>query len=431
MAKRKAAQKTWTVLVYMAGDNDLDFAGVADLEEMKRAGSSRSVNIVVQFDRAGAGRKTHRYLVRKGTTLPADVVQSLGETNTGDPRVLEDFVTWGMRTYPAKRYLLVLWNHGSGWDDANVFEGNAFSGSLPPVVRGPLVVANAAGRGRGTLSSGQVRSALRRNRSALFRTSVRAAVSTRAIAFDDDAQDFLDNVEIRKVLARVKARLGRKIDVLGLDACLMGMLEVAFQVRGTAAFAVGSQETEPAEGWPYDRILKALVARPAMSARALSDRIVREYLASYPPGEIVTQSAVDLARVEPVATAVDRLAKALVRLKGDPAVIAGVRSARDQVQEYSEPYDEYVDLVDLAELIAKHVGDVAVGAACRSVVSAVRTCVVATGFRGKEVAHSRGLSIYFPKRKMSPLYDRLEFSGKNAWGAWVRTYLGAIGRRPR
>ena len=46
-----------------------------------------------------------------------------------------------------------------------------------------------------------------------------------ALAYDDSARDF-DNLELAKVLAAVKAKLKRKVDLLGFDACLMNMLEI-------------------------------------------------------------------------------------------------------------------------------------------------------------------------------------------------------------
>ena len=94
---RAATRRRWTVLVYLAGDNNLDSAGAVDLDEMKRVGSTDDVNVVAQFDRSGRKARTVRYYLRKGTTRAQDVVQSLGETNTGDPAVLEAFLNWGMR----------------------------------------------------------------------------------------------------------------------------------------------------------------------------------------------------------------------------------------------------------------------------------------------------------------------------------------------
>ena len=128
------ANASWTIMVYLAGDNNLDGAGATDLMEMKKVGSSAAINVVAQFDRSGNKGTTKRYMLRKSTTLQADVVGDLGETNTGDPAVLKDFLTWGIKTYPAQHYLAVLWNHGAGWDDSNLYAGDYFSGEAPPAV---------------------------------------------------------------------------------------------------------------------------------------------------------------------------------------------------------------------------------------------------------------------------------------------------------
>jgi hypothetical protein len=41
----------WTVMIYMAGDNDLDPAALDDIAELARVGSSEDVNVLVQLDR--------------------------------------------------------------------------------------------------------------------------------------------------------------------------------------------------------------------------------------------------------------------------------------------------------------------------------------------------------------------------------------------
>ena len=45
------AVKDWTVMVYMAADNNLEAAAIDDLNEMERIGSTSQVDIVVQIDR--------------------------------------------------------------------------------------------------------------------------------------------------------------------------------------------------------------------------------------------------------------------------------------------------------------------------------------------------------------------------------------------
>src|SRR5689334_6641214 len=104
-------QSEWTFLVYMAGDNNLEGAGKEDLEEMKKVGSTSQVKIIVQFDTEE--NKTTRYLIEKDklTTL-----QELPGVDTGDPKVLTDFIKWGINKYPANHYLLDVWNHGGGWE---------------------------------------------------------------------------------------------------------------------------------------------------------------------------------------------------------------------------------------------------------------------------------------------------------------------------
>jgi len=125
MKTQQKTKKSWTVAVYMAGDNNLDPNAYLDLKEMKRVGSTADVNIVAQVDSLSAGSKTTRYQLTKGqgATLSKDAKQKLGNQNTGDPQSLIDFVSWVADNYPADRYALVLWNHGQGWDDTDIFAG--------------------------------------------------------------------------------------------------------------------------------------------------------------------------------------------------------------------------------------------------------------------------------------------------------------------
>jgi len=111
---QRSGKAKWTVMVYMAGDNNLDGAALRDIEEMARVGSTKDVNILVQLDRL-EDKKTRRFLITKGGGYERDCLETFGETNTGDPKVLEDFLTWSTERYPAERYFLILWNHGSGW----------------------------------------------------------------------------------------------------------------------------------------------------------------------------------------------------------------------------------------------------------------------------------------------------------------------------
>jgi hypothetical protein len=442
-AKKAAPAKanaSWTILVYLAGDNNLDGAGATDLLEMKKVGSSAAINVVAQFDRAGSKGTTKRYRLRKGTTLAADKVGDLGETNTGDPAVLKDFLTWGIKTYPAQHYLAVLWNHGAGWDDSNLYAagGDYFSGDAPPVVHkgytldakgGVSARAGARGKKAAAVPLAQARAAVRRGQRALFRTTVQKMAQSRAIAFDDQAMDYIDNIEMKRVMLDIKKLLGRKIDILGFDACLMSMLEVGYQVKGTAAYTIGSQEEEPNDGWPYDRILTALAKNPAMSPADLSKVAVTQYLASYGANSGVTFAATDLGKLDAVAAAVNTLGAALAKAMTDSKTFGAIQSVRAGVQEYTSPYDDYVDLIDLCDGLAKLAGNAGVTAACAAVKAAMAPMILQSGFKGANMAHSNGSSIYFPKKKVCGLYRTLDFAKKNAWAKFIAAYTAGLGGR--
>jgi len=205
------------------------------------------------------------------------------------------------------------------------------------------------------------------------------------------------------------------------------MVEVAYQIRGGADYTVASEEEEPGNGWPYDRILAKLTAQPDMSPDQLAKTVVAEYLASYGKNERVTQSAMRLADLEPLATAVSGLGAALRTALRDPRAYAAILAARNMVQEYSRPYDEYCDLIDLCDLLKRSLGG-NVGQACDVVKKAAKKAVRASGSKGNAVAHSNGVSIYFPKRNLSPLYKRLDFGKKGAWKGFLEAYLGKRGR---
>ena len=125
--QERAAQplRDWTVMVYMNNKSNLDQAGVADLNELESVGSTSRVNIVVQMGRAprtgsakagGASVSSRFYITRDND--PRHITSralSSGPSDMGDYRDAIGFVRWARTTYPARRYMLVMWNHGGGW----------------------------------------------------------------------------------------------------------------------------------------------------------------------------------------------------------------------------------------------------------------------------------------------------------------------------
>jgi len=107
------AKKAWTVMLYLNGDNNLDFEGwwTMDLMAAGLKASGSNVNVVVLYDHYGPGG-AEKYLITAGKYTK---IGTVAEPDMGSPAALQSFVTWAMKAYPADKYILDLWDHGGGW----------------------------------------------------------------------------------------------------------------------------------------------------------------------------------------------------------------------------------------------------------------------------------------------------------------------------
>jgi hypothetical protein len=418
----------WTMMVYMAGDNghlldehgkplmsDLVSFGWRDLAEMAEVGSTDQVAVVAQFDTLTEEQHTPRFYM-DGTRPCGQLVEKVPPVNTGDPRNLTEFIVWGATHYPAERYALVLWNHGSGWKEDDVYA--RYREKVDKAVRGGEV--RAGSRGARVL------------RGSLFLSTAGEIMGieddeVRAICYDDSSMDFLDNAEMVKALRDAEEQTGKKISLLGMDACLMSMVEVAYQLRNEAAVMVGSQENEPGAGWPYTDILRALVDEPDMSPQTLGQTIVRAYGSSYGlrGGRSVTQSAITLDKMGDLGERIGVLAKALAeRYNDDFLVERAVGRALKNVQRFSGDKD-YIDLYDFVDQLESwYDGEGPVADAIASLQAAMPEprpdAPVLANVKGSRHKGAHGLSIYFPSLGCSQYYEDIELANLG-WRDLVRT----------
>lgn len=102
----------WTMMFYLAADNDLYSQALIDIKELQRISGQPGVEILVQLDSPSG---TYRYRIQpQGISILA----SLDQRNSGSPQALSDFGGWAVKMCPASQYLLVLWDHGDGWSKA-------------------------------------------------------------------------------------------------------------------------------------------------------------------------------------------------------------------------------------------------------------------------------------------------------------------------
>lgn len=409
-------ERLWTVMVYMVGDAGLDYNGFTDLKEMKRAGSTAEVALLAQFCRGVKNRPAKRYyLSRDGRdgTLAGDVVEDLGETNPARPETLVEFLQWGIEKFPARHYLAVLWGHSNGADDETL----------------PHPILSSPGEDVCEPGAGHARPPTARGRSPQQSRAVVIAPS--AASFDPYSLDCLDSRRFKKALESVRAGLGRKLDILGMDSCLMSGAEICYQVRDSVNLTVAPEGLGPVDGWPYDKILNALVENPEIKPEELAVTIAEKFVASYADceGLSITQSVCDLGKCDLLASAIDKLAGMLVDKLADDGTKKAVMLARWQAQSYENT--EYIDLYDFCSLLQEHCDNGEVKVACGGVMETIATegFVLRSLYQGDAVQYSYGLSIYFPLHEVSRSYEKLDFARDTCWIEFLKEYVRKT-RRP-
>ncbi|MFW6366626.1 MAG: clostripain-related cysteine peptidase, partial [Spirochaetota bacterium] len=222
----------WTLMVYMAADNDLEPQVLSDTLEMVNGYTEHDdLTVILLVDRADSSvigntdepgifgenfSDTRMYRLTSegverisgGAEFPEITQTSVYEANTGDAQNLKKFIRSVKAQYPADKYGLILWNHGAG----------------------PRSIG-----------------------------SVDVRFDTRDIGFDSGSdEDSLFIGEISDVLGAEES-----VDFLGFDACLMGSVEIAYQFRrGSGDFSahimVASPDREWFKGWDYEAVFRRI-----------------------------------------------------------------------------------------------------------------------------------------------------------------------------
>lgn len=311
---------------------------------------------------------------------------NLGEMDMAQASTLRDFVTYAAGAYPADHYALILWNHGQGWKGAKSILTDVDNGTLAP----------------------------------------------------------LSNHYVKEGIAAS----GVSLDILGIDACEMSVIEAAYEFRNVAKILVASQELVSDKGWDYDDLLKRLTYDPSMSSAELAMAMVASFKKFYSASVYKDQTISALALnkqyssdgatdITTVANAVDSLAANLMTLMADTgtrsSTLALLTSARASVQEFDETSSPatYIDLVDFVRLVS----------GSNSTIEQALDKILLAEYHGPERSSAHGLSVVFFDRT-SPYdavtYDtnyrdynsstgkgsKIEFLNQFRWDDMLHVYYG-------
>lgn len=368
---RNITTTEWTVLVYINGANDLYEYSDLNVDQMERVAGNPDTRFVLQWKQSrslfpnSTFDGTRRVLVTPNTTagVQSTVLQDMGGSiDMGVPQTLADFIDWGKANYPAKRYCVIVWNHGRGWKRS---------------------------------SDSAVRSV---------------------------SEDWVTGNQIQ-IWELGTALAGKNIDVLAWDASLMQMMEVAYEVKDHVDFVAGSEESPPGEGYPYDLVFKNWEANPFDQTKSLTKGFV-DGMTSYPPynSRKITQSVLDTSKLSALATALSNLASACIADNASLQTI--LPNVRNLAQSYSPTGTRfYRDIKDVCDrLIADAATPTGVKSAAQSVITALAGAVVWEGHNSNS-ANSNGLSIDFSSGakfgSYAGDYDQLKFAQDTQWNEFL------------
>lgn len=368
-----APRTKWTILVYLSAANDLYPYSTLNVNQMETVADNPDVRYVLQWKQSRAAFPsssfdgTRRYLVTpdNSSAVTSRLVQDMGGgVDMGMPHSLRDFVAWGKALYPADRYGLIVWNHGNGW-----------------------------------------------------RRSMADAAPTRAVSYDDQTGNAIQIWDLGTALGT------ERFDFIAWDASLMQMMEVAYEIRGNTPYVIGSEESPPGEGYPYNQAFAPFRNGPDGATRDLTKSFV-DAMVNYSPyaSRKITQSVIDTSRLPLLATALDGLGAAM--FEHVTALQTIVPAVRTQAQSYSPTtLRTYRDLIHVCSLLE---GSAGIPAAVQSAAQLARTraaeAIVWEGHNAQS-PNSAGIAIDFSSgsrfSSTQSDYRRLKLAQDTRWDEWL------------
>ena len=410
---KKRTRKKWTIMVYIAADNDLFYFAWNNIRQLAQ-GANSQVNIVVYLSEPGPHKKTQVYLIEKNKAILLNK-DNQEKLNSGDPQTLIDFCNWTIENFPADDYLLDLWNHGMGIADGKYKAINPTS----------LFMFNPS-----TLML-----ELDRNIKYLdMLDEVQKEKAQRGICFDDTHKSYLTNQDLEHALSTIcnESLQGNKLSIIGMDACLMAMIEVANICKKYGDIMVASEEVELGQGWRYDKALEPF-ASGEMSKEAFAYQLVKSYYDTYSRiTSDFTLSAVSLNKIDPLENNVNQvstlLLECLQKQRGQ-SVKYIIRQCRRNIC-FEEP--SYIDLTSFYKRLLKSVDKFALQGDQHLIeqlktrlgegVKLIDDCLIANTC-GSNLSHAHGISIYFPEQHMLSSYQKTEFAQTNQWYNFITYYV--------
>lgn len=381
------AQADWTLLNYIEANNNIASSAQKNIDIMKAIGSTKNVNILVQHSEP---TKAHRYKINQdGSAQHAPFNKEMG---VNPEQELVNAVQWANTNYPAKHFMLILWSHGTGIIDEE------------------------------------------KNKK-IYAHHQQKYSHARAILYNYHHETFLSHQQLENALKRIKTIRGKNIDIIGMDACLMGSLEVAYQIKDYADYLIASENVELTPGWLYAGFLRKLVEQNSMTPLQLMNIIVSSFSsANATRSARYTLSGTKLSNLNDLPEKINAVIQAFYASKAIigndiEKVLRTAYAATNQFDKlgYLDAHHLFLNMAYGIEKFAKKRTSndqeilKTLSIKLHALCSNIRKAVVAnkTGMLYKK---SKGLTIYYPKKTPHPSYFSTMFAQDTFWLSFIQEH---------
>ncbi len=409
------AHAKWTIMVYLAANNNLEPNSIINLMEMAAIGSTRDVNIVVQVTRPP---DYPGYFGEWGGTRRFLVTRSDGGLSTGDFQISPTRLAAFANAAAA--------NGGLTTDQvAQITRGTPAQKDQYALQLSVPVVETQTQLAPLQLKSVQdLGSAVNSGDSATLTDFGSWAVQNypadhyglimwdhgggwSMIASDDTLGPAgIPMPGFSQALDTITKASGQKFDFIGFDACLMSQLPVAVTIQPYADYEIAAEELVPGFGWDYTPVVRALTENPALAVPDLGKTEVDAFNTLYTGTQAKAAQSFDMGVLD--LSKIDGVSKALsdfdAAVKGaNDTDLKAIATARGNVQRFgsvgespdAEAAIASVDLSDFMRLMGSLSADAGVKQAANDVIDAVKQAVIYHK-ASASLPHANGLSIYFP-----------------------------------
>lgn len=248
----KKNEREWTILMYMAADNDLEYAAIEDVYEMECSKlNTDKVSVLFLLDRSKAydtsnnnWTGTRLYELKTGRRAGSkDIIsrcldcEDLGlkassesdiDIDMSSGYVLSNILSYVQKNYPAENLGLIMWGHGTGW-----------------------------------------------------RSEKNNIECYKGFAHDDSSGSYMTLKQLGESIKKGLNVNGKKLDFLGLDTCFGGEIEVFYELRNLTKYAVGTEGLLLMSGWNYKNIFDCFESENNKTSQELIKTVINQFANEY------------------------------------------------------------------------------------------------------------------------------------------------------